>query len=750
MIRALPLLALLLAAAPAAAREWVVSPDGPLRTPQEALARAADGDLVRVLAGTYAAPLAVTRSVTLQGEGWPVLDGGGRGTVVRIEAPGVTLRGFVVRGSGISLDEEHSGVSVEGPRAVIEGNRLQDVLFGVYLRHAAASVVRGNQIRGKTLALGRRGDAIRVWNSDGTTIAGNRVHGSRDVVLWYSKRLTVRDNHVEQGRYGLHFMYCDDATIQGNLLADNSVGAFLMYSRRLRLVGNTIAGNHGPSGYGVGLKDMDEPRVADNLFVGNRVAAFLDSTPREWHGSATLEGNLFAGNDIGIRLMPSVRRVDILGNSFVENHEQVELAGGGGDPGANLWRGNYWSDYAGYDADGDGLGDVPYRSQRLFESLLARRPELRLFAYSPAAQAVDFAAQAFPLVRPQPKLEDAAPRMRPHVPAGAPTLPPARGGAAPGLAAAAVLVTAALLALPAHRTRRRRQGSPACAPGHPPPELLRIRSLPRGSAMTEHPLIEVRSLSKSFGRRTALADVSFTVHRGQAVALWGANGAGKTTALRALLGVMPCDGEVAVGGFDVRRQGKQARRLLGFVPQEIAFPEMTAGEALELFARLHRAPLDRIAELVASLGLEGELEAAVHGLSGGRKQRLALAVALLADPPVLLLDEATANLDVAARRDFLELLLELKAAGKTIVFSSHRPEEVLALADRVVHLEGGRLQPERPPRELLADELQPDLAPPPGRTAAAARAAAPPTPLPAAPGGRLALHHLAKETRHGS
>ncbi len=121
-------------------------------------------------------------------------------------------------------------------------------------------------------------------------------------------------------------------------------------------------------------------------------------------------------NDVGISLLPSVRHNQFTGNSFIDNQEQI-LIEGGGDLVGNLWtvnnQGNYWSDYVGYDQDNDGFGDLPYRAERLFENLADRYPSLRLFALSPAAQAIDFAAKAVPLVRPKPKLTDNVPLMTP-------------------------------------------------------------------------------------------------------------------------------------------------------------------------------------------------------------------------------------------------------------------------------------------------------------------------------------------------
>ena len=731
-VRTHVLLLALLLAAPTFATTWTVSPDGPTTSIAAALNEAQAGDVLRVAGGTYPGPLVIDKAVAVIGEGFPVIDGGGAGTVVSIEAPDVTLQGLLIRGSGASLDQENSGIGLEAPRGRLIDNRLEDVLFGIYLRKASDSVVRGNHILGKELAIPRRGDAIRVWYSNDVRIENNRVRLARDVVLWYSERLTVEGNRVSGGRYGLHFMYCDDARIEGNQLIDNSVGAFLMYSRRLRLIHNAIAGNHGPSGYGVGLKDMDDAVVRGNFFAGNRVGAFLDNTPREVRSTSRVEDNLFAANDQGLLLLPNVRRGRFAGNSFVENGQQVGLTGGG-DPQANAWHGNFWSDYAGYDAGGDGVGDLPHRLDRLFEDLADRRPELRLFLYSPATQAMDFAARAFPVVKPRPKLVDHAPRMTFAMPPGVAQIDrPTEGGAGLLSLGGGMLVGAlALFLVPGRRRGLKRRiddlateqatGEPTVAP----------KARQRNMTENQDAVIEVRNLSKHFGPakggptvgpakggpteryQAALDDVSFTIRPGESVAVWGPNGAGKTTALRAILGVMPYGGTVTVGGADSWRQGKRARNLIGFVPQEITFQaDLGVVETFELYAHLRGvAPKGRkrnedpgrVDEILVLLGLENEAGKKVRELSGGLRQRLALGVALLADPPILLLDEPTANLDARSRADFLDLLVGLKARGKTLVFSSHRPEEVLALADRVLHLENGRLIADELPRSLYLD-----------------------------------------------
>ena len=220
-------------------------------------------------------------------------------------------------------------------------------------------------------------------------------------------------------------------------------------------------------------------------------------------------------------------------------------------------------------------------------------------------------------------------------------------------------------------------------------------------------LISVTNLTRHFGKLTALNRVSFDVQVGEAVALWGANGAGKTTALRCLLHLMPFSGQVKIAGLDVKREGKAARRLIGFVPQELSFhDDLTVAETLTFYARIKKvAHGSDFTPLLTRLELLDHVRKPIRTLSGGLKQRLALALALLGDPPLLILDEPTSNLDLRARDEFVQFLHDLRHEGKTLVFSSHRLEEVHAVADRVLLLESGRLALAASP-QVLARRLQ--------------------------------------------
>jgi ABC-type multidrug transport system ATPase subunit len=214
-------------------------------------------------------------------------------------------------------------------------------------------------------------------------------------------------------------------------------------------------------------------------------------------------------------------------------------------------------------------------------------------------------------------------------------------------------------------------------------------------------MIAFNHLRKTYGQFVAVDDLTLEVAPQEAVALWGVNGAGKTTAIKCLLGLLRFSGQIRVNGFDVRKEGRRARRLIGYVPQELAFyKEMSTLDMAHFYARLKATPAARIAPVLEQVGLAEHTRKPVGALSGGMKQRLALGLALLADPPVLVMDEPTSNLDTAARSQLLQLLVQVKEAGKTIVFTSHRIEEVEALADRVAVMEKGALQFTCPEDEL--------------------------------------------------
>jgi ABC-2 type transport system ATP-binding protein len=221
------------------------------------------------------------------------------------------------------------------------------------------------------------------------------------------------------------------------------------------------------------------------------------------------------------------------------------------------------------------------------------------------------------------------------------------------------------------------------------------------------PAIDIRDLSKTYANgKRALDHVSLAVPRGSIFGLLGPNGAGKSTLINILAGlVRKTEGSAAIWGFDIDEHPRNARASIGVVPQEIVFDAyFTPREVLELQAGLYGVPKARrrTDALLAAVRLSDKANAYARTLSGGMKRRLLIAKALVHNPPVLVLDEPTAGVDIELRQQLWAYVRELHAGGTTVVLTTHYLEEAEALCDRIAIINGGRVVADEPTPTLLA------------------------------------------------
>ncbi|HEY2058686.1 ABC transporter ATP-binding protein [Amycolatopsis sp. NBC_01480] len=216
------------------------------------------------------------------------------------------------------------------------------------------------------------------------------------------------------------------------------------------------------------------------------------------------------------------------------------------------------------------------------------------------------------------------------------------------------------------------------------------------------PLIEVTELTKRYGNRVAVDGVSFTVERGEIFGILGTNGAGKTTTVECLQGLRTADaGTISVLGLDPVRDRDELRRRVGVQLQESRLPEkLRVREALELFASFYRDPAD-VDSLLRRLSLEEHQRTYFGRLSGGLKQRVSIALALIGRPEVAILDELTTGLDPHARRDTWKLVEGVRESGVTVLLVTHFMDEAERLCDRVAVFDAGRVVATGAPAELL-------------------------------------------------
>jgi len=394
-------------AASASAVHWL--------TLQERVDQAAPGSRVEVNGGIHHGPITVRGPLTLVGIGAPVIEGTGVGSVVTILGDGVTLEGFTIRNSGRAVTEEAAGIKVKGSRHTIRSNLVEDVYFGIHLADGGDNVIEANRITPGQKHGARPGHAISLWHQRGVVVRGNWIREARDgIYMTFADDVLAENNDVRGCRYGVHSMYSENSRFVGNRLEDNLLGANLMYSNGLEMRCNMVLRNRqGATAYGVLLKDIDDLLIEDNSIIGNRVGIYADSTPLGVGHEAIVRNNLIAGNDSALALQGTVR-LTFYDNRVVSNLTDVRAEGSvlSDD---NKWsvdgRGNYWDAYGGYDSDGDGIGDIPYRYELVMNEFIRKTPKARAFVYTPASMALERAARLFPVYRPKPLLVDPHPLM---------------------------------------------------------------------------------------------------------------------------------------------------------------------------------------------------------------------------------------------------------------------------------------------------------------------------------------------------
>ena len=372
-----------------------------------ALETAAPGDTIRLQAGVHSGPVTLDRSLALVGEPGAVIDAGGGGRVITVDAPASQVRGLTIRGSGISLAEEDGGIFVtaRADGAIIENNRLEGNLIGINLKGPDNARVRNNVVVGRRdLRVNERGNGVQVWNSPGSVVEHNDVHYGRDGIFVTTSRNNVfRGNRLSDLRFAIHYMYADDSQVTDNLSTRNHIGFALMYSRGLLVRGNRSLGDRDR---GFLLNYTNQSDIQGNQVLGGpEKCVFIYNA-----NINRIHGNRFQGCAIGIHFTAGSERNEIFDNAFIDNRNQVKYVGTRHIEWSSAGRGNYWSDNTAFDIDGDGIADQPYQPNDLVDQLIWRYPLAKLLLSSPALQIIRWAQSSFPALHPG-GVTDTAPLM---------------------------------------------------------------------------------------------------------------------------------------------------------------------------------------------------------------------------------------------------------------------------------------------------------------------------------------------------
>ena len=372
-----------------------------------AVVRAAAGDTVAVERGRYEEHVRIDKPLTLRGIGRPTLSGGLVGDTIRITAPDVTVQGLIVTDSGDDLGAQNAGIYIQpgADRVVVKDCDITYNLFGLWIEGVKAPQATGNLIAGKRdYASAQRGNGIQLYNTTGAQIIGNTISFSRDgIYVDVSDHAVFRGNKIHDVRYGTHYMNSHHNLWEDNEVYHSRTGLALMEVRNQVVRNNRAWGN---SDAGIMLRTIQDSVIENNVVAGNQRGFFIYDA--EYN---VVRNNVVADNDVGAHVSAGSIHNDVQGNDFIGNRQQVRYVAAKDERWGGK-AGNYWSNYVGWDRNGDGVGDVPYEANDVVDRLIWRLPMVKLLFNSPAIHTLRLIAQQFPLLR-APSIVDTVPRMRP-------------------------------------------------------------------------------------------------------------------------------------------------------------------------------------------------------------------------------------------------------------------------------------------------------------------------------------------------
>jgi len=360
--------------------------------------------------GIYSGPVTLDYPLTIDGKGKVTIDSGGKGSVLYIDTDGAIIRNLHLTNSGDSHNDIDSGIQVRGNFNVIKDNVIDNCLFGVDLQQSEHNIVRRNTISSKDVDLGVRGDSVRLWYSFYNKITDNVIRDSRDMVVWYSANNTIARNDSRGGRYSLHFMYSRFNEVDSNHYENNSVGIFLMYSDSVVIKNNYIAYANGPTGMGIGFKETSGVEIANNKILYCSTGMYIDVSPFQPEMTNRIHDNVVAFTSIAIDFLNDWKGNIFERNSFKGNQTQISVAGGG-TANRNVWKGNYWDDYEGFDLDKDGIGDTAYELYGYADRIWMDVPAARFLQGTPVMAVLDFLERLAPFSSPTMLVKDEDPVM---------------------------------------------------------------------------------------------------------------------------------------------------------------------------------------------------------------------------------------------------------------------------------------------------------------------------------------------------
>ncbi|MGB1263660.1 MAG: nitrous oxide reductase family maturation protein NosD, partial [Cognaticolwellia sp.] len=389
---------------------------------QQKLDASADGDIVKLSAGRYFGNFVINHQLSLIGEPNAILDGKGQGHVLLLKNSNIRIENLIIENWGDDLTEENSGIysATKAENIIVKNNKLTGDGFGIWLHKIKHAKVINNTVKGNvTIRSADRGNGIQISSIENAEILNNQTSEVRDgIYVIASKNNLIQGNTMHDLRYGIHYMYSYDNSVINNTAYNTRAGYALMSSRRLTIKGNKTTNSED---YGFLMNFITESTFEDNdikqvwtkpenkvlgrdgkgLFVYNS-------------GYNTIKNNRVDSAEIGIHLTAGSEKTKVYGNSFMNNPVQVKYVSNKKQEWSFQGQGNYWSNYLGWDMNGDNIGDVIFEPNDGIDQLIWQYPEMKMIMDSPVVLILRWIQKEFPVLKP-PGVKDSFPLMRsPH------------------------------------------------------------------------------------------------------------------------------------------------------------------------------------------------------------------------------------------------------------------------------------------------------------------------------------------------
>ena len=379
----------------------------PIKTIKQGIAQSQAFDTLLIKKGTYLEfNITIDKPLTILGEDYPIVDGEDQGEIFTVTSDNVTIDGLFIINVGTSYTSDYAAIRVvKSKNFLIQNVVLEKLFFGIYLEKSTDGRVFHNKIIGDAVEEFNSGNGIQLWYCNNVSVENNIVQHVRDgIYLEFSDQIVIKNNSSTNNvRYGLHFMFSNDDLYQDNTFENNGAGVAVMFSKKIKMYNNTFKKNWGAASFGMLLKEINDSEIIGNTFEENTVGISIEGSNR-----INYKENDFVNNGWALKVRGACYGNVFSANNFLYNSFDVSYNSKLND---NIFSGNYWSNYTGYDLDKNGIGDVPYRPVKLFSYIVNRTPETIVLLRSLFMDIIDFSEKVSPVFTPD-NLRDNSPSMK--------------------------------------------------------------------------------------------------------------------------------------------------------------------------------------------------------------------------------------------------------------------------------------------------------------------------------------------------